>query len=57
LRRLDSAHRHRSWRTAERLPDGTPRFPDAEYVITVRAYDSSGNMATRSDLVRVQNGG
>jgi hypothetical protein len=55
LKRLDAADRDRAWRTAERLPDGTQRFPNGEYVVTVRAFDSSGNMATRSDRVRVQN--
>jgi hypothetical protein len=45
----------RSWQTAERLPDGTPRFPNGDYVITVRAWDSAGNLAVRADTVHVRN--
>jgi hypothetical protein len=44
-----------SWRTAERRADGTPRYPDGEYVVTVWAYDFRGNVASRSDTVRVRN--
>jgi hypothetical protein len=45
----------RSWQTAARLADGAPRFPDGDYVITVRAWDSAGNMAARADTVHVRN--
>lgn len=52
---LDPADATRSWRTAELAPDGTRLFPDGDYVVTVRAFDSTGNMAARSDTVTVRN--
>ena len=48
----DAAH---AWRTTERGPDGAPRFPNGDYVVTVRAWDFKGNAAARSDTVRVRN--
>jgi hypothetical protein len=52
---LDPARLRHAWRTAETGPDGTARFPDGEYTITVRAFDSKGNMASRTETVRVVN--
>jgi hypothetical protein len=48
----DAAH---AWRTAERGPDGAPRFPNGDYVVTVRAWDFKDNAAERRDTVRVRN--
>lgn len=52
---LDPADGAHAWRTAERAPEGAPRFPDGEYRVTVRAYDFKGNVAERSETVRVRN--
>ena len=52
---VDPTNAALSWRTAERLPDGTARYPDGDYVVTVWAYDSKGNVGSRSDTVRVRN--
>lgn len=54
-RELRVAERQRAWRTAETGPDGARRFPDGEYTVTVRAYDSKGNMASRTEPVLVSN--
>jgi hypothetical protein len=54
-RELDLTGAMHSWRTGEVGSDGQPRFPNGEYTITVRAYDFKGNMASRSELVRVEN--
>lgn len=53
---LDPADRAHAWDTAAVGDDGEPVFPDGEYVVTVRAYDFKGNMASRSEVVRVANG-
>jgi hypothetical protein len=45
----------RAWRTAERFANGLPLYPNGDYVITVRAWDSADNMATRADTVHVRN--
>ena len=52
---LSPADRDHAWRTADRRPDGTPRFPNGDYVVTVRAWDFKGNAAVRRDTVRVRN--
>ncbi len=52
---LDPADRDHAWRTAERGADGRPRFPNGDYVVTVRAYDFKGNVASQSETVRVRN--
>lgn len=44
-----------AWNTKELLPSGQPRFPNGDYVVTVRAYDNRGNVSERSETVRVQN--
>jgi hypothetical protein len=51
---IDPADAALSWRTAERLPDGTARHPDGDYVVMVWAYDSKGNVGSRRDTVRVR---
>jgi hypothetical protein len=52
---LAYAERGGAWHTAELDNTGAPRFPNGDYVVTVYAYDFKGNMATRSDTVRVAN--
>lgn len=52
---LDTALSANAWKTDERNAAGQPRFPNGEYVITVRAYDHAGNVSERSETVRVQN--
>lgn len=44
-----------AWKTNELLPTGQPRFPNGDYVVTVRAYDHRGNLSVHSETVRVQN--
>lgn len=53
LRRADAAG---SWRTAALNERGERLFPDGEYTLTVRTWDSAGNRAERSETVKVQNG-
>lgn len=44
-----------AWKTNEVLPTGQRRFPNGDYVVTVRAYDNRGNLSVHSETVRVQN--
>jgi hypothetical protein len=44
-----------SWNTAERDDAGRPRFPDGAYIVTVKAWDAKGNVATARDRVIVSN--
>lgn len=53
---LDASVDTASWRTAELGADGTRRFPDGDYTVTVRAWDFKGNAAARTETVRVRNG-
>jgi len=45
----------RGWDTDERRPDGTRRYPNGDYTVTVRAWDAAGNETIRRDVVRVRN--
>lgn len=44
-----------AWRTAELAADGTRRFPDGSYRVTIRARDFKGNLAERTEDVVVRN--
>jgi murein DD-endopeptidase MepM/ murein hydrolase activator NlpD len=44
-----------SWDTASRDAAGNRNYPDGTYTITVRASDSSGNLAQYADTVEVRN--
>ncbi len=52
---LDSSFTNRCWQTAARGPTGAPLYPDGNYVITVTAFDSHDNRATKSMPVTVAN--
>jgi hypothetical protein len=52
---IDEIDPRRAWRTAATDGMGRRRYPDGLYEITVRAFDSSGNMASRAGRVRVAN--
>jgi murein DD-endopeptidase MepM/ murein hydrolase activator NlpD len=54
-RPIDPADAAHAWRTAALDEAGRRVFPDGDYAITVRAYDFAGNMATRTETVRVRN--
>jgi len=54
---LDPSDRAHAWRTGATDEVGRSLFPDGEYVVTVTAYDSRGNASSRSEVVRVENGG
>jgi hypothetical protein len=45
-----------SWRTDALDEHGERLFPDGDYTLTVRAWDSAGNQAERSETVKVRNG-
>jgi hypothetical protein len=53
--RLASGDVEHAWQTAARRPDGSPRFPNGIYTVTIRARDSAGNSSSRSEPVRVDN--
>lgn len=55
LRPLDPGDQSRAWHTAATDAQGRPRFPNGDYTITVRAYDSKQNVAKHSETVRVRN--
>ncbi len=44
-----------AWDTAAQQPDGTARFPNGTYTITVRAWDLAGNRGESSVQVQVLN--
>ena len=52
---LDPADASRAWETADLNSDGSRRYPNGEYTITVRAFDSKGNVSSRADHVIVNN--
>ena len=52
---VDPAWTVRGWNTAAQDENGAPLFPNGDYVVTVRATDSAGNVATAQDVVRVSN--
>lgn len=52
---LQAGFLDRAWQTAELDVTGQRLFPDGEYVVTVRAWDSKGNVAERSETVVVAN--
>ena len=43
------------WHTTARAPTGAPLYPDGDYVITVTAFDSHDNRASKSMPVTVAN--
>jgi hypothetical protein len=53
LARADTQGR---WRTNALNERGERLFPDGDYTLTVRAWDSAGNRAERSETVKVRNG-
>jgi hypothetical protein len=55
LRELDLDGRANAWCTAEEDSLDQARYPDGDYTVTVWAYDSKGNVASRSEAVRVRN--
>lgn len=44
-----------AWNTSQKLEDGSARFPDGEYQVTLRTWDLAGNMAVESMSVQVRN--
>lgn len=52
---LDPALNAGAWKTSEVNAAGQPRFPNGDYVVTVRAYDHAGNVSEHGETVRVQN--
>lgn len=54
-RRLEVEQAGRAWDTAARHADGSRRYPDGSYRITVRAADWAGNIAQVQDHVEVDN--
>lgn len=52
---ISPADGNRAWRTGERDARGRRRFPNGDYLVTVRAWDAAGNMIERTERVRVRN--
>lgn len=52
---LTSEQKNYSWKTNQKNPDGTARFPNGAYKITITAYDFKGNSAIVSNEVVVEN--
>jgi hypothetical protein len=53
--RLEAADALHCWATDARNADGTPRFPNGVYSVTVRAFDLAGNKAECTNKVLVKN--
>jgi len=44
-----------AWDTNEKNADGTAKFPNGKYTITITAFDFAGHTATESEYVEVEN--
>ena len=54
-RRIDVSQSERAWDTTALAEDGSRRYPDGRYTITVRAADWAGNVAGMQEEVEVDN--